>query len=63
MFVAEKAIGEAKKIPSLDIGNWDEFEAPRGERGLQGEAGKDGAVGTPGSPGGKIRFRWEGCTM
>eukprot|EP00945_MAST-04E_sp_MAST-4E-sp1_P002984 g2984.t1 len=47
MFIAEKNI-IAKRIPSLDIGNWEEFKAPQGERGPQGEPGQDGAAGTPG---------------
>ena len=52
MFIAEKNF-VSSKAPSQDVGNWEEFEAPKGEkgdRGEQGEAGPRGVRGT-GTPG------------
>jgi hypothetical protein len=56
MFIAENNF-LAKKKPSEDLGNWDEFQAPKGEKGdagapgKEGESGKTGPKGEKGSPG------------
>ena len=50
MFVAEKTF-TAEKIPSNDLGNWEEFQAPKGERGLKGDTGPHGTPGTNGAKG------------
>ena len=56
MYIAEKYITSADKLPSQDLesGNWIEFKAPQGAKGAtgaQGLAGKHGATGATGSRG------------
>ena len=53
MFVAERNF-VAKTVPSGDIGNWEEFQAPKGEKGNNGTPGlngKNGATGPTGATG------------
>ena len=52
MFVAEKKF-KAAKVPSKDLGNWEEFEAPKGDKGESGRMGERGAQGAAGQKGPK----------
>ena len=54
MFVAEKTF-VAKKVPSQDLGNWEEFYAPQGKHGDTGPQGDKGdqGIGTTGPKGDK----------
>jgi hypothetical protein len=62
MYIAERSF-RARKIPSLDVGNWEEFTAPKGEDGKdgktgpKGESGKDGVDGKASSTGQNTDFR------
>ena len=50
MFIATKSL-TASKPPSLDLGNWEEFQAPRGRAGERGATGAQGVAGDRGLPG------------
>ena len=50
MFIAENKF-KAQKVPSKDLDNWIEFQAPRGEKGEAGRDGKDGNQGATGAAG------------
>ena len=50
MFIAENNF-KAQKVPSEDLDNWIEFQAPRGEKGKDGATGSDGPRGDKGEQG------------